>query len=127
MEVYVSFHDVHGSLWRLPKHGEPMKASTTLMGVCGSLNDFYGSLWGLAEAVTAIDACEYLEGLPIRSRAVPLVKSRIGLYHRLVSWCEILRSQANRASDVGVGSRMPIASYLLDTGEYQDTSPQQHL
>ena len=96
-----------------------MEASTTSIEVCGSFHD-HGSFRGwLVEASTAINAREHLERFPVRSRAVLLVKSRVVLHHRLVSWRESLRSQANRANDVGVGSCMLIARRLVDTGKYQ--------
>ena len=95
------------------------EASTTSIEVCGSFHDFHGSLWELVEVSAVINVYENLERFPVRSRAVRLVKSRVGLHHWLVSWYESLRSQANRASDVRVGSCTLIARRLLDTGEYQ--------
>ena len=103
-----------------------MEASTTSIEVCGSFHDFHGSLWGLVEASKAIIAREHVERFPIRSRAVLLV-SRVGLHHWLVSWCESLRDQPNRESDVEVGSCMLIARRFLDTSKYQYTSPQHYL
>ena len=104
-----------------------MATSTTSIKVCGSFDDFHGSLSGLLKASTASNAREHLVRFPVWSRAVLLVKSRVGPEYRLVSWCESLRSQANRAGDVGLGSRNLIACRLLDAGNYQYSSPQHYL
>ena len=117
-----------GSLWKLPKLvEESMATSTTSIKVCGSFDDFHGSLSGLLKASTASNAREHLVRFPVWSRAVLLVKSRVGPEYRLVSWCESLRDQPNRESDVEVGSCMLIARRFLDTSKYQYTSPQHYL
>ena len=95
-------------------------ASTTSIDVCTNFPYFVGSVWGLVEAFTAINAREKFGRFPVRSRTVLLAKSRVGLQHRLVSWCERLRSHANRASDIGVVGYMVITRRLRDTGNYQD-------
>ena len=76
---------------------------------------------GLLNLPPPLVRASVLERFPVRPRAVLLAKLRVGLHHRPVSSC-----QANRASDVGVGSRMLIARRLLDTNKCQD-SPQHYL
>ena len=96
-----SFH----KLWKLAKAS---------MEVVEDYISFHGSLWGLVGASTAIDAREYLETFPVRSRAVMLVKSQVGFHHRLVCWCESLRGQAKMRERRGLGSYILISRRHLD-------------